>query len=109
MSNQPVTRRDPARAPANPASPHSSAGTPHPRSTPSQPALDLPRSQRLSPYKVRRVVCIGQRWSTSDGESYRVAQVYRADGMVLLQTPGERALHRASFEVLGRRYRREVS
>jgi hypothetical protein len=49
-------------------------------------------------------VCIGQRWSTSDGDVQRIAQVYRADSMVLLQRPGERALERVSFEALGKRY-----
>jgi hypothetical protein len=67
--------------------------------------LSLPRRQRLSPTAVKRQVTIGQRWTSLDGEVWRVAQVYRADAIVLLQRPGQRALCRVSFAALGRYYR----
>jgi hypothetical protein len=109
QSNQPVTRRDRARTPVNPASPPTPAGTPHPRPTPSPAAVDWPRNCGLSPRKVRDLVCVGQRWSDSHGRACRVAAVYRADRLVALQSPVWPATRRVSFAELGWRYRLEVS
>lgn len=73
------------------------------RILPSSP-VDMPRSRRLSGRSVRKVVLIGQRWCDSDKREWRVMQVYRADRLVLLQSPGWHALYRVTFDELGRHY-----
>jgi hypothetical protein len=47
---------------------------------------------------VRKVVRIGQYWTDGDH------RVWRADRLLLLQSPGWKALHRVTFEQLGRHY-----
>ena len=72
-------------------------------SIPSSP-VDIAYGRRTSSRRVRKVVRIGQYWTDGDHRVWRVISVWRADRLVLLQSPGWKALHRVTFEQLGRHY-----
>lgn len=75
---------------------------------PEQALPPISRSPRgLSRRRVKASIAIGQRWTDRDGYGWRVVNIYRKDGLVLLQGPAVVAFSRryVSFGQLGKSYR----
>jgi hypothetical protein len=100
MSKQHSLPTSPERGPGPTVTTRSGQAATSRSPSPSRDSLPR-RKRRLSPRRVRSLVTIGQSWQAPDASEWRVAQVWRKDGLVLLERPGGREQRSVTFGELG--------